>query len=174
MAEWQTRRSQKPLPARACGFDSHLRHPSLRFLVCMGFSGVVTSPWSGVVHASCRADWPADLLLRVARLSRRGCAVSRGSVCCGNECRNRVPPVTEVKMEGRSLYLPRNAGYFAPSCVPTLPTGVPVVGDVRHGSFRGVCWFRGASRRHIDSQYVHDSDVSSIRHHHRTPWEPNT
>src|SRR5690606_22305398 len=27
VAERQTRRSQKPLPPRACGFESHLRHP---------------------------------------------------------------------------------------------------------------------------------------------------
>ena len=26
VAEWQTRRSQKPLRATSCGFDSHLRH----------------------------------------------------------------------------------------------------------------------------------------------------
>ena len=26
VAEWQTRRTQNPLPARACGFDSLLRH----------------------------------------------------------------------------------------------------------------------------------------------------
>ena len=26
VAEWQTRRIQNPLPARACGFKSHLRH----------------------------------------------------------------------------------------------------------------------------------------------------
>ena len=26
VAEWQTRRSQTPLIARSCGFESHLRH----------------------------------------------------------------------------------------------------------------------------------------------------
>ncbi len=26
VAEWQTRRSQTPMPARACEFESHLRH----------------------------------------------------------------------------------------------------------------------------------------------------
>ncbi len=26
VAEWQTRRTQNPLPARVCGFNSHLRH----------------------------------------------------------------------------------------------------------------------------------------------------
>ena len=26
VTEWHTWRSQKPLPSRACGFDSHLRH----------------------------------------------------------------------------------------------------------------------------------------------------
>src|SRR3954453_184753 len=29
-AEWQTRRSQTPLIARSCGFESHLRHQALR------------------------------------------------------------------------------------------------------------------------------------------------
>jgi hypothetical protein len=33
VAEWQTRRTQNPLPARACGFKSHLRH-----LFSRGFS----------------------------------------------------------------------------------------------------------------------------------------
>jgi hypothetical protein len=32
VAEWQTRRIQNPLPARACGFDSLLRHPSPFFV----------------------------------------------------------------------------------------------------------------------------------------------
>ncbi len=30
VAEWQTRRTQNPLPAMACGFDSHLRHSCKR------------------------------------------------------------------------------------------------------------------------------------------------
>jgi hypothetical protein len=30
VAEWQTRRSQKPLGKHPCGFESHLRHQGLR------------------------------------------------------------------------------------------------------------------------------------------------
>src|SRR5258708_39212580 len=32
VAEWQTRRTQNPLPARACGFDSLLRHQQTKRL----------------------------------------------------------------------------------------------------------------------------------------------
>lgn len=51
VAEWQTRRSQKPLPARAWGFDSPSRHQSSEFKsrLCYGaFLIVIMCGWTGL------------------------------------------------------------------------------------------------------------------------------
>jgi hypothetical protein len=50
VAEWQTRRSQTPLPARACGFDSHLRHYLTRLIVMVLIHWV---PTSSRLHRAC-------------------------------------------------------------------------------------------------------------------------
>ena len=43
VAEWQTRRTQNPLPARACGFDSLLRH-QLEFVLQIAYDPQIRFP----------------------------------------------------------------------------------------------------------------------------------
>ena len=77
MAEWQTRRSQKPLRATSCGFDSHLRHqPSHGSTVLVG-------AWLSLVERSVRvAEVGGSNPLAPTNHPKKPVDICRQAFCC--------------------------------------------------------------------------------------------
>ena len=105
VAEWQTRWTQNPLPARACGFKSHLRHSSFR------------PPRDGLPHVRvrrfrrlgrCRQRSHLRLVCDgvETRLWTLGIADSAASSCRWRPREAATPAMAATRMTGPMLFLP--------------------------------------------------------------------